>query len=272
VGDAMRIIAVANQKGGVAKTTTTINLGASLAYHARKVLIIDMDPQAHSTLGLGFEPNEFEKTILNVLEPPRSPYKLPLREVIVPTRTANLYLVPANIDLAGAEYRLIDKLGREDFLNSSIQKSNLDFDYILIDCPPSLGILTINALKAAREVIVTIQPHYFALRGIEEFMETIELMRENLRHEPEVFVLITIADVRTNLYKEVIGEIKRYFGDRMFKTIIHKNIALAEATSHGMPVIEYEPTSSGAQNYLSLAKEVIRFEKEKPKARLLRKN
>ncbi|MDI3543322.1 MAG: chromosome partitioning protein [Candidatus Atribacteria bacterium] len=268
----MRIIAVANQKGGVAKTTTCINLGASLAYHARKVLIIDMDPQAHSTLGLGFEPNEFDKTILNVLEPPRSPYHLELKEVVIPTRTPNLYLAPANIDLAGAEYRLIDKLGREDFLNSSIQRANLPFDYILIDCPPSLGILTVNALKACREVIVTIQPHYFAMRGIEEFMETINLMRENLKHDPEVYVLVTIADIRTNLYREVIEEIKRYFGNNLFKTIIHRNISLAEASSHGVPVMEYDPSSSGAKYYLDLAKEVIQLEEEKPGKRLLRKN
>jgi len=268
----MRIIAIANQKGGVAKTTTCINLGASLAYHARKVLIIDMDPQAHSTLGLGFEPNEFDKTILNVLEPPRSPYHLELKEVIIPTHTPNLYLAPANIDLAGAEYRLIDKLGREDFLNSSIQRANLPFDYILIDCPPSLGILTVNALKACREVIVTIQPHYFAMRGIEEFMETINLMRENLKHDPEVYVLITIADIRTNLYQEVMEEIKKYFGDRLFKTIIHRNISLAEASSHGVPVMEYDPSSSGAKYYLELAKEVIQLEEEKPGKRLLRKN
>jgi chromosome partitioning protein len=229
-----------------------------------------MDPQAHSTLGLGFEPNEFEKTILNALEPPKSPYRMELKEVIIPTRTPNLYLAPANIDLAGAEYRLVDKIGREDFLNGSIQRSNLTFDYILIDCPPSLGILTINALKACREIIVTIQPHYFAMRGIEEFMETVELMRENLRHSPEIYVLITIADTRTNLYREVISEIREYFGDRLFDTIIHRNISLAEATSHGVPVIEYEPGSSGAQNYISLAKEVIKLEKEKPKKRLFR--
>jgi len=140
----------------------------------------------------------------------------------------------------------------------------------LIDCPPSLGILTINALKACREIIVTIQPHYFAMRGIEEFMETVELMRENLRHSPEIYVLITIADTRTNLYREVISEIREYFGDRLFDTIIHRNISLAEATSHGVPVIEYEPGSSGAQNYISLAKEVIKLEKEKPKKRLFR--
>ncbi|HOQ67443.1 MAG TPA: ParA family protein [Candidatus Atribacteria bacterium] len=268
----MRIIAVANQKGGVAKTTTCINLGASLAYHARRVLIIDMDPQAHSTLGLGFEPNELDRTVLNVLEPPRSPYHLELKEVIIPTRTPNLYLAPANIDLAGAEYRLIDKLGREDFLNSSIQRSNISFDYILIDCPPSLGILTVNALKACREVIVTIQPHYFAMKGIEEFMETMDLMRENLRHDPEIYVLITIADVRTNLYREVVEEVKKYFGDHLFETVIHRNIALAEATSHGVPVIEYEPSSSGAQSYLNLAKEVIKLEEKKSGERLLRRN
>jgi len=268
----MRIIAVANQKGGVAKTTTCINLGASLAYHARRVLIIDMDPQAHSTLGLGFEPNEFEKTILNVLEPIRSPYHLELNDIIIPTKTPNLYIAPANIDLAGEEYRLIDKLGREDFLNSGIQRSKPQFDYILIDCPPSLGILTINSMKACQEVIVTIQPHYFALRGIQEFIETIEIMRESLKHDPYVFVLITIADVRTNLFREVMNEIEEYFGEWTFKTIIHKNISIAEASSHGVPVTEYEPESSGAQDYLSLAKEVIELEKEKPEKGLFRKN
>ncbi|NLJ49863.1 MAG: ParA family protein [Candidatus Atribacteria bacterium] len=268
----MRVIAVANQKGGVAKTTTCINLGASLAYHARRVLIIDMDPQAHSTLGLGFEPNEFEKTILNVLEPIRSPFHLELNDVIIPTKTPNLYIAPSNIDLAGEEYRLIDKLGREDFLNSGIQRAKPQFDYILIDCPPSLGILTINSLKACREVIVTIQPHYFALRGIQEFVETVDIMRESLKHNPEVYVLITIADIRTNLYREVMNEIDEYFGDRTFKTIIHKNITIAEASSHGVPAIEYEPESSGAQDYLSLAKEVIELEKEKPEKGLFRKN
>ncbi|HPU08470.1 MAG TPA: ParA family protein, partial [Candidatus Atribacteria bacterium] len=152
------------------------------------------------------------------------------------------------------------------------QRSNISFDYILIDCPPSLGILTVNALKACREVIVTIQPHYFAMKGIEEFMETMDLMRENLRHDPEIYVLITIADVRTNLYREVVEEVKKYFGDHLFETVIHRNIALAEATSHGVPVIEYEPSSSGAQSYLNLAKEVIKLEEKKSGERLLRRN
>ncbi len=268
----MRVIAVANQKGGVAKTTTCINLGAALARNARRVLIIDMDPQAHSTLGLGLEPHEFNKTILNVLEPPRSPYHMDLKDIIVQSKTPNLYIAPSNIDLAGEEYRLIDKLGREDFLNTGIKRSRLPFDYVLIDCPPSLGILTINSLKAAREVIVTIQPHYFALRGIEEFKETLDLMRENLKHDLEVYVLITIADMRTNLYQEVFHALEEYFGEKLFRTVIRKNIALAESSSHGVPVLEYEPRSSGAQNYLALAKEVIQLEKEKPEERLFRKN
>ncbi|HSV32076.1 MAG TPA: ParA family protein [Atribacteraceae bacterium] len=268
----MRIIAVANQKGGVAKTTTCINLGASLAQYSRRILIVDMDPQAHSTLGLGLEPHEFDRTILNVLEPPRSPYHMELKDIIVQTKTPNLYVAPSNIDLAGEEYRLIDKLGREDFLNSGIQRSQLPFDYILIDCPPSLGILTINSLKAAREVIVTIQPHYFALRGIEEFMETIELMQQNLKHDLDVYVLITIADVQTKLYQEVIKALGAYFENKLFRTVIRKNIAIAESSSYGVPVIEFEPQSTGAQNYLSLAKEVIELEKEKPKEGLFRKN
>ncbi|MEI6157849.1 MAG: ParA family protein, partial [Atribacterota bacterium] len=219
-----------------------------------------------------FEPNEINKSILNVLEPPRSPFHLELSDVVIPTRTPNLSIAPANIDLAGEEYRLIDKLGREDFLNVGIQKSQLQFDFILIDCPPSLGILTINALKACREVIVTIQPHFFALRGIQEFVETMEMMRENLKHNPDIHVLVTLADVRTNLFREIMDEISKYFREKTFKTIIHKNIALAESSSHGIPVMEYEPESSGAQDYLSLAKEVIELEKEKPEKGLFRTN
>jgi len=261
----VRIISIANQKGGVAKTTTTINLGASLASLGRKVLLIDLDPQAHTTLGLGYEPDSLSKTILNVLEPQRSKNKLKLEEVIIKIKSDNknnLFIAPSNIDFASAEYKLIDQIGREDFLGASIRECKVPFDYILIDCPPSLGILTVNALKACKEVIIPMQPHYFALRGIQEFIETTEIVRKNLNHAIKIHILITIADLRSNLAQEVIGEINKYFSDRLFKTIIRKNITLVEASSQGTSALHYSPNCHGAVDYYKLAQEVISFEKE----------
>ncbi|GAB4112985.1 MAG: ParA family protein [Candidatus Caldatribacteriota bacterium] len=267
----MRIISIANQKGGVAKTTTTINLGACLAFMKRKVLLIDMDPQAHTTLGLGLDPDSLTKTVLNVLEPHRSKDRLKLEEVIFKLKLKeenHLFLAPSNIDFASAEYKLIDQIGREDFLSSSIKECNIPFDYIIIDCPPSLGILTVNALKACDEVIIPMQPHYFALRGIEEFMETTEIVRKNLNHPLKINILITIADVRSNIAQEVIEEIKSYFGKSLFKTMIRKNIALVEASSQGIPAIFYNPNCHGAIDYYKLAEEVISYEEEKVSARI----
>jgi len=262
----MRIISIANQKGGVAKTTTTINLGASLASMGKKVLLIDLDPQAHTTLGLSIEPDSLNKTILNVLEPSRSKNKLKLEEIILKlnyNEEDNLFIAPSNIDFASAEYKLIDQIGREDFLAANIRECDIPFDYILIDCPPSLGILTVNALKACNEVIIPMQPHFFALRGIEEFMETAELVRKNLNHPLKISILITIADLRSNLAKEVMEEIKQYFEKRLFKTIIRKNITLVEASSQGVPALYYSPRSHGAIDYYKLGQEVMSFEKEK---------
>ncbi|MCJ7790506.1 MAG: ParA family protein [Candidatus Atribacteria bacterium] len=261
----MRIISIANQKGGVAKTTTTINLGASLSSLGRKVLLIDLDPQAHTTLGLGLEPDNLSKTMLNVLEPYRSKNKLKLEEIIIKLKIAggdNLFLAPSNIDFASAEYKLIDQIGREDFLGASIRECKIPFDYIIIDCPPSLGILTVNALKACDEVIIPMQPHYFALRGIQEFMETAEIVRRNLNHHLKINILITIAETKSNLAKEVIAEIKQYFSDKLLKNIIRKNITLVEASSQGVPALYYSPNSHGAIDYFKLAQEVISFEKE----------
>lgn len=261
----MRIISIANQKGGVAKTTTTINLGASLSSLGKKVLLIDLDPQAHTTLGLGLEPDNLSKTMLNVLEPYRSKNKLKLEEIIIKLKIAggdNLFLAPSNIDFASAEYKLIDQIGREDFLGASIRECKIPFDYIIIDCPPSLGILTVNALKACNEVIIPMQPHYFALRGIQEFMETAEIVRRNLNHHLKINILITIAETKNNLAKEVIAEIKQYFSDKLLKNIIRKNITLVEASSQGVPALYYSPNSHGAIDYFKLAQEVISFEKE----------
>ena len=267
----MRIISIANQKGGVAKTTTTINLGASLASSGRRILLIDLDPQAHTTLGLGLEPDNLSKTILNVLEPHRSKNKLKLEDVIIKLKIPeenNLFLAPSNIDFASAEYKLIDQIGREDFLGASIRECEIPFDYILIDCPPSLGILTVNALKACNEVIIPMQPHYFALRGIQEFVETTEIVRRNLNHSLKINILITIADMRSNLAKEIMMEIKQYFSGKLFKSIIRKNITLVEASSQGTPALHYSPRSHGAVDYYKLAQEVISFEKEEISARI----
>ncbi|MEA1939296.1 MAG: ParA family protein [Candidatus Caldatribacteriota bacterium] len=267
----MRIISIANQKGGVAKTTTTINLGASLASIGKKVLLIDLDPQAHTTLGLSIEPGTLDKTMLNVLEPPRSKDKLKLEEIILKinsNKEDNLFVAPSNIDFASAEYKLIDQIGREDFLGSSIRECKIPFDYVLIDCPPSLGILTVNALKACDEVIIPMQPHFFALRGIEEFIETTELVRKNLNHPLKIAILITIADMRSNLAKEVMEEIKQYFKDGLLKTIIRKNITLVEASSQGIPALYYSPRSHGAIDYYKLGQEVISFEKENIRTRI----
>jgi chromosome partitioning protein len=261
----VRVISIANQKGGVAKTTTTINLGASLSSLGRKVLLIDLDPQAHTTLGLGLEPDNLSKTMLNVLEPYRSKDKLKLEEIIIKLKIAggdNLFLAPSNIDFASAEYKLIDQIGREDFLGASIRECKIPFDYIIIDCPPSLGILTVNALKACDEVIIPMQPHYFALRGIQEFMETAEIVRRNLNHHLKINILITIAETKSNLAKEVIAEIKQYFNDKLLKNIIRKNITLVEASSQGVPALYYSPNSHGAIDYYKLAQEVMSFEKE----------
>jgi len=261
----VRIISIANQKGGVAKTTTTINLGASLSSLGKKVLLIDLDPQAHTTLGLGIEPDNLSKTMLNVLEPYRSKDKLKLEEIIINLKIGggeNLFLAPTNIDFASAEYKLIDQIGREDFLGASIRECKIPFDYIIIDCPPSLGILTVNALKACDEVIIPMQPHYFALRGIQEFMETAEIVRRNLNHHLKINILITIAEIKNNLAQEVIAEIKQYFSDKLLKNIIRKNITLVEASSQGVPALYYSPNSHGAIDYYKLAQEVISFEKE----------
>jgi len=261
----VRIISIANQKGGVAKTTTTINLGASLSSLGKKVLLIDLDPQAHTTLGLGIEPDNLSKTMLNVLEPYRSKDKLKLEEIIINLKVGggeNLFLAPTNIDFASAEYKLIDQIGREDFLGASIRECKIPFDYIIIDCPPSLGILTVNALKACNEVIIPMQPHYFALRGIQEFMETAEIVRRNLNHHLKINILITIAEIKNNLAQEVIAEIKQYFSDKLLKNIIRKNITLVEASSQGVPALYYSPNSHGAIDYYKLAQEVISFEKE----------
>ncbi|MBA7490503.1 Sporulation initiation inhibitor protein Soj [subsurface metagenome] len=252
-----RKISIANHKGGVGKTVTSINLSACLAKRDRKVLLIDLDPQANATIGLDFEPEELPYTIFDCMG---ASSQIPIDKVMFNSSLKNLWLAPSSIKFAGFEYELAKQHGREGILTQIIAEVISKFDYIIFDCPPSLGLLTINGLRASNEVIIPLQSHFFSLRAIEQFMETVDLIRKNLNHALKVHILFTMVEVRTKLSQEVIGEIKRHFGRSVFKTIIRKNVSLSEATSYGIPIINYNPYSTGAKGYISLAKEVIKGE------------
>jgi len=252
-----RKISIANHKGGVGKTVTSINLSACLAKKDRKVLLIDLDPQANTTIGLNFEPEELSYTVFDCLN---SSSQVPIEKVIINSSLKNLWLAPSSIKFAGFEYELNKQHNREKILSQVITKVTDDFDYIIFDCPPSLGLLTISSLIASSEVIIPLQSHFFSLRAIEQFMETIALVNKNLGHVLRIHILFTMVEVRTKLSQEIIGEIKRHFGRSVFKTIIRKNVSLSEATSYGIPIINYNPYSTGAKGYISLAKEVIKGE------------
>lgn len=252
-----RIIAIANHKGGVGKTTTSINLSACLIKENKKVLLIDLDPQANTTIGLGFEPEDFAYTIFNCLDSSSTPIE---EAIIQSSFSDNLYLTPSNISFAGFENELSKYSHKERALLNIINPISSQFDYIIFDCPPSLGLLTINGLRASNEVIIPLQPHFFSLQAIEQFMETIDLVSRKLNHRPKIHILFTMVEVRTKLSQEIMNEIKKHFGDVVFKTIIRKNISLSEAASYSQPVIAYDPRSTGARGYTSLAKEVIKGE------------
>jgi chromosome partitioning protein len=254
------IFAVSNQKGGVGKTTTTINLGVYLAKQGQKVLLIDMDPQANLTSGLGFgktlQDNKdlISKNIYQVMAG-----ETDIANIFISTNTKNLYLAPAGIELAGAEVELVNQLSRETILKAAVQSVKANFDYILIDCPPSLGILTINALVAADKVLVPVQCEYFALEGLSQLLNTIKLVKTRLNNLLEIgSVILTMYDIRTNLSKQVANEVQKFFGENVFKTIVPRNVRLSEAPSHGKSISEYDPTSNGAIAYEDLAKEVIK--------------
>ena len=250
----MRIIAIANQKGGCAKTTTSINLSACLADKGKKVMLIDLDPQAHASVGLNIETPKLENTIYEVLT-----RDLSLENILIPV-SDNFDLAPSDIVLSAAELEMAGVIGRENELSTRIKKLKKKYDYIIIDCPPSLGLLTFNALKACNEVIITIETSFFALHGVSKLLETIKLLENKLNHHILYRVLPTMYDKRTNLAKEVLDEIKNYFKDRTFETAINTNVKLREATSHGLPIIKYAPQSQGARDYEDLANEVINFE------------
>ena len=247
-----KIIAIANQKGGVGKTTTSGNLGACLAFIGKKVLIVDIDPQGNATSGAGIDKGEVNECIYDVLVD-----DLAIEKVIKDTAVENLYVVPATIQLAGAEIELVPTISREVRLKRAMDQIKDDFDYILIDCPPSLGLLTINALTASDSVLIPVQCEYYALEGLSQLLNTVRLVQKHLNHHLMIEgVLLTMLDARTNLGIQVIQEVKKYFQNKVYQTIIPRNIRLSEAPSHGEPIIIYDPKSRGAEVYLDLAKEV----------------
>lgn len=248
-----QIIAVANQKGGVGKTTTAINLGAALAKLDKKILLIDIDPQGNATSGLGLSKKEIKKCIYNILVD-----ELDMKDVVLSTKWPNLDIVPASIQLAGAEIELVSMVSREEKLKKALIPVKEDYDYVLIDCPPSLGLLTLNALNASHGILIPIQCEYYALEGLGQLMNTISLVRkhlnENLRIEG---VVLTMYDIRTNLSEQVAEEVRNYFKQYVYNTVIPRNVRLSEAPSYGQHILEYDPKSKGAELYLTLAGEVI---------------
>ncbi|KAB7665299.1 ParA family protein [Bacillus sp. B1-b2] len=248
-----KIITVANQKGGVGKTTTSVNLGSCLAYIGKRVLLVDIDPQGNATSGVGIEKADVDHCIYDVLVD-----DVEASKVIKQTNVENLEVIPATIQLAGAEIELVSTISREVRLKRALDEVKGNYDYVLIDCPPSLGLLTINALTASDAVLIPVQCEYYALEGLSQLLNTVRLVQKHLNHELAIEgVLLTMLDARTNLGLQVIEEVKKYFQDKVYKTIIPRNIRLSEAPSHGEPIIIYDPKSRGAEVYLDLAKEVV---------------
>ncbi len=248
-----RIISVFNQKGGVGKTTSVINLSAALGKMGKKILVIDIDPQGNATSGLGIDKNSLRESIYYVII-----NNLDMKTVIMSTSAENVDIVPSNVDLAGAEIELIEKEDRELSLKKSLVSVKDDYDFLFIDCPPSLGLLSINGLAASDSVIVPIQCEYYALEGVSQLMETILLVKRSLNPDLEIEgVILSMFDGRTNLSIQVVEEVKKYFKDKVYTSIIPRNVRLAEAPSHGLSVIDYDPKSRGAEAYTDLAEEFL---------------
>jgi len=251
-----KIIAITNQKGGVGKTTTTVNLGACLATLGKKVLLVDIDPQGNTTSGVGINKADVAHCIYDVLINDVHP-----KDAIADTAIEQLKIIPATIQLAGAEIELVPTISREIRLKKSLQLVQHLFDYILIDCPPSLGILTVNSLTASDSVIIPIQCEYYALEGLSQLLNTVRLVQKHLNTSLQIEgVLLTMFDARTNLGIQVIEEVKKYFQQKVYRTVIPRNVRLSEAPSHGQAIITYDPRSKGAEVYLELAKEVVSLE------------
>lgn len=254
-----RIIVIANQKGGVGKTTTSINFAASLAVMEKRVLLVDCDPQANSTSGLGLDSHELKENLYTVFFDPDK-----VAEAVVSTSTPFLSVLPSTTDLVAVELELVDKMGREYYLKELLRTLEPHFDYIIIDCPPSLGLITLNALCAARELIVPLQCEFFALEGIVKLLQTYEQVKKRLNPNLSLTgVLLTMYDVRNRISRQVKNEVRKCFPDHLFETVVPRNVRLSEAPSHGCSVIHYDIKSKGAEAYLALAKEVVL---RKPKA------
>ncbi len=249
-----KIVSFSNQKGGVGKTTTCVNMAAYLSRAGKKVLLVDLDPQGNATTGLGFSKGALKKSVYNVIIDDEE-----VKDNVLPTELDGLYILPSNIDLAGAEVDLVYKKGRDRVLKAKLEKVKGMYDYILIDCPPSLGLLTINALAAADSAIIPIQSEYYALEGLSQLMNTIALVRQHLNKSLKVEgVVLTMYDGRSLISKQIAAEIKKYFSKKLYEIVIPRNIRLSEAPSHGKPILLHDPKCMGARAYAALTEEFLK--------------